>query len=462
MKNSATFALAALLALACTCACDKAGVKAQYPGLDKVSYTEYTKLIPNPERGFYSPVDFVSVTENPVNANRITASRNLGRTLYLLEFYLTNYMESDIADDYLDLVEKNFKALRENGAKALVRFAYKNGYSAMDHPWDASEEWVLRHIEQLAPILRENSDVILVVQAGFVGSWGEWYYTDHFVQGPKSEEDYQPRKHVLDALLAALPENRQVEVRTPAFKMKIYGYALADTLTVANAHDGSIKSRVGGHNDCFGASADDQGTFHGQSERDYWNAETRYTIMGGETCAVSKYCHCENTLKDMEDQHWTYINSAYHGQVLARWKTEDCFNEIELRLGYRFVLQDSWYSPSIAEDGTFRAVVNIKNTGFAAPMNPRLAEFILLDADGKVVSTYPIDSDPRFWFENQTVTLDQTFKVPAGTKGPVDLCLNLPDPEPRLKSNPRFSIRLANEDVWDEATGFNKLYTIDY
>lgn len=39
------------------------------------------------------------------------------------------------------------------------------------------------------------------------------------------------------------------------------------------------------------------------------------------------------------------------------------------------------------------------------------------------------------------------------------LYLNLPDPCENLRNNPKFSIRLANEGVWDENTGYNRLYT---
>jgi hypothetical protein len=36
----------------------------------------------------------------------------------------------------------------------------------------------------------------------------------------------------------------------------------------------------------------------------------------------------------------------------------------------------------------------------------------------------------------------------------------MPDYYENLQSDPRYSIRFANEDVWDEANGYNKLGTI--
>ena len=433
--------------------------------LETVTYTESDEVIPNPERGFYSTREVHKASATPINASAVNTSRTQGRTLYLFEYYLTDYVTSDIAEDYLNLIRQNFQAIRENGAKALIRFAYSNGYENSDRPFDATEAQVLRHVAQLKPILQEYSDVIYVMQAGFVGSWGEWYYTENFKMNPISQADYQPRKHLLEALLDALPQNRQIEVRTPTFKMKIFGYALADTLTAAEAHTGTVKARIGGHNDCFLASDNDTGTFNSKTEREYWMAETKYTIMGGETCGLAKYCNCadgdnyDGAVTTMEKYHFSYLHISYHPQVIARWKSDQCFDEIDKRLGYRLVLREGGFTEQPAAGSDFRIKLKMENVGFAAPMNPRNAEFVLSGSDGKVVKTWPVNSDPRTWHSGP-FTLDQTIKLPEGISGSYVLSLNLPDPEPTLSGNPRFSIRLANTGVWDEKTGFNALKTI--
>lgn len=433
-------------------------------GLETVTYNESDAVIPNPERGFYSTKETHSSSANVLTSSSVEISRKQGRTLYLFEYYLTDYVTSDIAEDYLTLIRKNFQALRDNGVKALVRFAYSNGHSEKDRPWDATEEQVLRHVAQLKPILQEFSDVIFVLQAGFVGSWGEWYYTENFKMNPATEADYQPRKHLLDALLDALPQNRQVEVRTPTFKMKIYGYALADTLTAAEAHTGTVKARIAGHNDCFLASENDTGTYHNQNEREYWKAETKYTIMGGESCGLSKYCNCEDgenydgAVTTLEKYHFSYLNIGYHPDVLKRWRTDKCFDQVEKRLGYRLVLREAGFDKSAKAGSDYRVVLKMENVGFAAPMNPRDAEFVLSDKDGKIVKTYEITSDPRTWQPGAFI-LDQTIKLPESA-GSYVLSLNLPDPEENLRGKPRFSIQLANTDMWNETTGFNTLKTI--
>lgn len=451
-----------LLVLLSLASCHKN--ESAYPGTEKVSFMEIQEQIANPERGFYTGTSFSSESASPITQSRLLSTRKEMRTLFMLEFWLKDFFESDISEGYLQLIRKSLEAYRGSGVKCILRFGYSDGIADLSHPdesgpFDPAEEVVLRHIAQLKPILQEYADVIYVLQAGFIGCWGEWYYTDHFVRNPISEADYQPRKHVCDALLDALPGNRQVELRTPRFKMKMYGYTLADTITLAESHQPTLKARLGGHNDCYLASANDQGTFNGPNERQYWNAETRYTIMGGETCGVSKYCACDNTLEDMAAQHFSYLNFSYDRKVISKWITEDCFEEIKARLGYRFVLTDGYFTQKPSSGGSFHVVLNIRNDGFASPMNPRDAEFVLTDKSGSVVKTYKISSDPRYWMPGATQVIDQNLDLPSGLSGEYSLSLNLPDPCETLRQSPLFSIRLANEGVWDENTGFNKLYS---
>ena len=445
-------------------ACDKEGNGANEKGLTKVTYTVTDKLFANPERGMYSGTSFSSEHGSPISQNVLKVGRAESRTLYMLEFWLMDFFESDISEAYLQLIRKNLEVYRTGGAKCILRFGYSNGIKDLSKPYesgpfDPTEEQVLRHIAQLKPILQEYADVVFVLQAGFVGCWGEWYYTNHFIANPSTAEDYLPRKHVTDALLDALPGNRQVELRAPHFKMKMYGYNLADTITRAEAHMPTTKARLGGHNACYLASSNDQGTFGGNADREYWKAETKYTIMGGETCDLSNFCKCENTLKSMADYHFTYLNMSYNKDVLRYWDKNGCYQEIKTRLGYRLALTYAAFTSKPAAGSPFRVVLHIKNDGFAPVMNPRDAELVLTDKSGKVVKAFPLDSDPRFWMPSTTTDIDRTINLPEGLSGEYTLSLNLPDPAENLRANPLFSIRLANEDVWDENTGFNKLYT---
>lgn len=70
---------------------------------------------------------------------------------------------------------------------------------------------MVHHIAQLAPVLKKNADVIATVQEGFIGLWGEGYYSDYFsTPNPDepgamliTEQNWTDRATVLKALLAA-------------------------------------------------------------------------------------------------------------------------------------------------------------------------------------------------------------------------------------------------------------------
>jgi len=415
-----------------------------------VSYVEAAGDVLNPERGLYHAHEIYADTPM-LTGSEVEYYVKTGHKLILLEFYLTEYMAGSIYQSELDRIQQFFDAIRDGGAKAIVRFAYRNtneNYQTIVQ--EPALDIVLKHIEQLKPILQRNEDVLFALQAGFIGSWGEWYYTTNI----SSTAD---RKKVTDALLDAVPTSRQIQLRTPMYKMDMYDYALADTLTAATAHDGSVKSRLAGHNDCFVASADDQGTFKNETTRQYWKAETRYMIMGGETCDPLKdenyiYCECENTLKDLEDYHWTYLHDGYFAGILNRWKTEGCFDEIQARLGYRLVLKDVHYG-AIEAGKPCQVTIRLYNKGFAAPMNPRQAFLVWETPDGKTEQT-PLGADPRTWQPGYNGAVG-TF-VPSTAEGTLYLKLS----DPLLPDNPAYSIALANADVFDAGSGMNKLFEI--
>ena len=241
-----------------------AGPTGDLPGV-KVGFTESDGHVTNPERGFYYPAD-IRKASHAISAESVKAQRLQGRTLFYLGFILSDFIDKDISQEHLDMIQSCFDALREGGAKCVLRFSYSD--NEKETPWDADVDVVMRHVQQLRPLLQKNADVIMVMQAGFVGVWGEWYYTSHFNSSPSTPEEWAPRKNLVEALLEALPDNRQIQLRIPRYKMAMYNRELADTLTAATAYQPTTLARLGGHNDCFGADANDRGTFGKTVERE--------------------------------------------------------------------------------------------------------------------------------------------------------------------------------------------------
>ncbi len=429
-------------------------------GMTHYTFKESDEIIANPERGFYS----ARSSGYPLTASDITSNRVNKITLFYIGYQIPADAKipessSDKSITSISRIRNEMQLLRDGGAKCILRFAYSDAEE--EKPWDATPQWVAEHISQIKPILQEYSDVIMTFQAGFVGVWGEWYYTDNFVFNPQNAEEHALRKEVVDAMLEALPADRSVALRTPMFKRWMYAESYTDTLTVSTAYDGSAKSRIGCFNDCFGASSTDYGTFEDEETREFWKKDTRYVFMGGETCGVSDYCKCEQSLTDMEDYHWSYLNSDYNKSVIARWEETGCLDEIKQRLGYRLSLTEVYHSEHAVAGKRFNVNIGIRNTGFAAPMNPRDVELVLVSNSGQKTIFKLDDVDPRYWFANGTYNISETITLPAEASGSHSMYLNLPDPKTTLRNNPKFSIRLANDNIWEDSTGYNRLFDLN-
>lgn len=429
-------------------------------GMTHKTFTESDEIIANPERGFYG----ARSSGYALTAADIASKRVDKITLFYIGYQIPVAAKipessSDKSVTSISRIRNEMQLLRDGGAKCILRFAYSD--SEEEKPWDATPQWVAEHISQIQPILQEYSDVIMTFQAGFVGVWGEWYYTENFVFNPQNAAEHALRKEVTDAMLEALPADRTIALRTPMFKRWMYADSYTDTLTVNTAYNGSAKSRISCFNDCFGASKSDYGTFGDSETREYWKKETRYVFMGGETCDVSDYCKCEQSLTDMEDYHWSYLNSDYNQNVIKRWESNGCLNEIKRRLGYRLSLTDVYYSTQAVTGKQFDINIKIKNTGFAAPMNSRDVELVLVSKNG-IKTVYELnDVDPRYWFANGTYNISTSITLPAEASGSHSMYLNLPDPKTTLRNNPKFSIRLANDNIWEESTGYNRLFDLN-
>jgi hypothetical protein len=69
-----------------------------------------------------------------------------------------------------------------------------------------------------------------------------------------------------------------------------------------------------------------------------------------------------------------------------------------------------------------------------------------------------LDVEPRLWKPNVESVIEANIGIPTKmAPGEYALYLNLPDQAETLQKNPDYSIRLANEKVWEDTTGYNHL-----
>lgn len=433
-------------------------VRAQAEGkLSRVLYEPTDAIFINPERGFYMWTDATVPISAPAAGNlqpAVLRSARLfpdGYSLIIRLYNLHLFRDKELTQAALDFIQTDFDRLREAGIKAIVLFRYS---TVIGDP-DAPLEIVLRHIEQLAPVLQENYDVIAVMKAGFIGAWGEWHASTHNLT------DLENKRAILFKLLDALPPERMVLLRYPSDK--IYIFETEDPLTPEQAYDGSYFARTGHHNDCFLASETDVGTYRISVtwEKEYLHLDTRYVPMGGETCRVreGERYRSETALKELEQLRWSFINSSYYKGTLDTWRAEGSMDEIQRRLGYRFALIEGEFTPVATRSEQLFVRLGIKNEGWAAPFNPRGLEIVMRNMDSGSIHVFPLPDDPRLWLGGETVVVAADLQIPDDMPvGEYQLLLHLPDPAERLYGRPEYSIRLANEGVWEANTGFNRLH----
>lgn len=428
-----------------------------------INYTASNIPLTNPDRGFYK---FTSTGQNSyqlLDQTTITNYRlNSKVTLIYREFSLSGFKTSSISQAYLTNMQTDFNRIRNAGLKAIIRFTYSN--SETEAVKDATKAMILSHLQQLQPVLAANADVISLMQAGFIGAWGEWYYTSQsefggygYNNSGLTSANILNRKAVIDGMLAALPSSRMVQIRTPAFKRSMYS---TTALNETAAFNNSAMSRLGHFNDCFLASPDDFGTFENTTvEYPYLIQETKFLPMGGETCALnSPRSDCASALFEMSRFHWSYLNLDYYPAVIAGFSEDNCFNDVQKKLGYHFELTNAILPQAVALESTLNVTINLKNIGFATPFNERKAYVVLKHITTNQVYSILLNSDPRKWFGPNTITISQNLTLPTNlTTGNYKMYLSLPDHEASLANRPEYAIQLGNTNVWESVTGLNNL-----
>lgn len=421
------------------------------PLVTTVNPPETDEVFLNPERGFYRYA-------NIVNNNNFSQIRENGSSIVFSYVRLDDYRDRDLDDTILEAMQEGLDGVRNGGLKLILRFAYNFGPYPDSEP-DATKTWVLRHIEQVGPILRDNADVITVMQAGFIGAWGEWHSSTNGLL-----DNYRDKYDILEAILDELPPERMVQLRYPGHKREEYG----DSLLPAEAHTQTFAARIGHHNDCFLASDLDMGTYPWGEDPEPWKTyisdDTHYVPMGGETCAVyAPRSDCPTALEEMERLHYSYINNDYHPEVVANWEAQGCRPEMERRLGYRFTITEVTYPPEARPGGSLPLEISLRNDGWAAPYNPRPLYLVLSGPETHLLTVPPNQNgDIRFWLSGGEPDIAIRAKLPGDlTPGTYQLSLSLPDESDNLAEDPRYSIRLANQDTWDADTGLNHLAELE-
>jgi hypothetical protein len=411
------------------------------PGQIEVAFEPTDEDFANPERGLFS-------IGNLVSGYDFALGRRDGSTVSYVVVRLDAFRDSALPASLLASLDDGFARARAAGVKVLVRFVYNFEAGGEDAPLPV----VLGHLDQLAPVLHDHADVIVALQAGLIGAWGEWHSSTSGLDEPAA------RRAIVEAALDALPPSRTVLLRAPMDKAESW----AGPMTAEDAFSGSPAGRIGHHNDCFLASDSDKGTYADPIEtwKDYVAHDGRYVPVVAETCRLNPpRSECQSALAEMARLHTSLLARAGSREVWDSWRAGGCVEEISRRLGYRFRLIRARLGEAVAPGGVLAVELHLHNDGFAAPFNPRPVHAVL-EGHGRRL-TAALELDPRRWAAGEDSRLDLALRLPADLPaGDYRLSLWLPDPEPALADRPDYAIRFANREVWDAAAGTNTVATI--
>lgn len=409
-------------------------------------------------------------TSQSVSNGGTTTGSFAGRSVVFRYFYMEAYKNgATIPQAYLDKITTDLAAIRAAGCRARLRFAYDDTYQGTG-PWtsDPTPAQVRAHIDQIAPILNNYANVIDSVDAGFIGTYGEWFYTSNFTTGTDpnvlSTQNVVDRNSVITELLNKLDPSIFVNLRYLGSRQAY----LASASPVANA-----QYRLGHHNDAFTADDGNYGTYSTFStqtiaqNRAYLAAFSALPV-GGESATynnpMSNWADAASAYGgasvELSTYHYSTLNPGYYPSVLTGWGQGN-LDIASKNLGYRLRLASGSFDTNVSPNGTVNVSLDIANDGWSAPFRYRPLQVVFVNGS-TVTVPQTITTDIRAFAPGTTTTVAATVTAPPSA-GTWAVHLLLPDPATFLQSGTIstgeahagvYSIRLSNT-TYDAVTGRN-------
>ncbi|PVD50670.1 hypothetical protein DC498_18950 [Terrimonas sp.] len=451
----------------------------------------------NPERGFrlevatdiaskahaFQPDVYPGITTFLDHENVKYASDSV--SLVQTYFYLTGFTGKNISPEGFSDMQMFFDRLRTLGKKAILRFAYEKDFLGRAAKGPTAND-IQRHAEQLRPFLEKNKDVILVVQAGMIGAWGEWHSSFHHLES--SEET---KRQILEIICNMVPADRQIQVRVPAYKnlldkdsVNYNRISFHDDFIVIQPHewDGGMHEGTPFFNQIVKESPyllvdgelpwgswsvnkdkDNPGSswlvngvqtarqlflqhytslsaIHNYKEN---NGEDKFSMMYWKETPITEQFLTENKMPFSPDY---FMNNK--GQKTGR----NVFDYIRDHLGYRVELQSLKY---ITDKQGVSVDISFINRGFSTIINKRPVYLVLIDKNNKVIEL-KTNADVVSW---QPYAPSDTACTPLVhhiryrvnnnilKSGSYRLGLWIPDDSKTLRYDPRYAIRCANGNI---------------
>lgn len=369
----------------------------------------------------------------------------------------------------LQQINTRIAAFAGTGIRLMVRFTYNFGPigpGAMDAPIDV----ISQHIDQVAPILLQSKDLIFALEAGFIGTWGEWH------DSTNGNDTAAAHKTVLDKELSYFKGVFPILVRTPGDLIQYNGSLTPspwlgihdDYYASGSADAGTFATCVPGAGFCLPQYTSDQ-------LRSYAAAVSATTMFAGEFADV--VYPTLQSCSPLDGYSFTYhaqsINLHPPSNVATELENEGCVLSFYNKAGTRIEMQEATIGGSPTPNGQLHLDLTLANTGYGRVIRPRPVTLLFVSS-GKVIAQFPISLDDMDLRQLQASSspVPQTYRIGVTlppnfpTSGQVSAVLLIPDPAPSLTPQPAYALPLNSLDqndnpIFDPTTGYNLIATFN-
>ena len=427
---------------------------------ETASFQETNDLLDNPFRGFYHLYGLILSEDDPENiALQTRQCIQFGSLpLMLFEINLKNYADTDLSDNALTQLDQILLQLQDAGRQVILRFLYDWEGMAVETEPSAIEQ-IIRHMDQVGPVVNCYADTVFLLQGTFTGDWGEMNQTKY-----GSHED---NRLLMTHLAQATDPSIFLTVRTPS---QLRGVTQTRTpISSETAFDGSLNSRLGLFNDGMLGSVYDLGTYDDtpnagtdepedkgtrEEELSFQEYLCQYVPNGGEAVIDNPFSDFDRAIPDLAQMHITYLNCDYDAAVMDKWKKSvyhgnDCFDGmngfdyISAHLGYRYLVTDCSYFNNPLEEGSGIITLSIENRGFAPSYRLFMASLTLEHTDTHLQLTMPVELDNRVIGGGSQTSFQIPLSIDELPQGNYKVSFSLTDPYTGQ------TIQFANQDKDD-------------
>ena len=275
----------------------------------------------------------------------------------LSDFSKANNGKDDynITESAINVLDNYFTNAEISKASLIIRFAY-DGFGGNPDK-EPSISMMKNHIESLANVINDHKDVIMAVECGLVGPWGEMHTSTIDTQ-----ETYNELLKSWLANVSDLP----ILARKPVHIYKYLGYTLDNLDEFKNENN----IRLGMYDDGYYGDNLDTGTYINLEARE---KETKFinklnNLTGGECIGEpTKWFSYEEIIKEMKLINLTYLNYEWDNSIVASWKNktydnQSFYNYMTNHMGFRLYVDSFKYS---MENNMVRVDIDLANMGFS-------------------------------------------------------------------------------------------------